>query len=946
MEGISGDGDQSGDSLSRAVDRIGGDLLIRDEWSDYYAAEEFTARDQFLWEAEMLVSRLEEAEAAGDDEACMEILVELDRIKRFASALNGMRAYTLAAENDPNHALLYPEQIPVMRAICDHFERDSFDKRGGFAVLPTGFGKTVTFNEAIYATHFGASFADALQESGLRTLVVAETNPQVQQNHDKSHEHAKGRSLDIGIIDGRNKKVGEGVTHTTYASLLLEMRKPPEERIIKPEDYDMVIYDEAHLVLGENRRKTIKYFDHAMKLAFTATDRYHDDKQLSILFPDEITRMTIHEAQEKKLIAPHRNIVVKTKADMRHVPVASTGDFAKEVLYRSINTPERNAVAVETYLALHHGMKTIDFCGGIQHAKDLAKMYNEHGIPAAAVWGDMPEKEYERIMDAFAEGSLLHITNADLITTGFDMKSVECVYMLQPSSSELLVVQEAGRSGRTWSDKPTKVSYVVQFIDENYRIAPVLYAEEGLAGSAQHGWDGFVFPELADTSHLDFEIITDPLEVDLMAIEHRMAREARSKYPPEDWVSMDDIALLAGRPMSHINNALAKFRKVQNDLRNELWEMGIEPEAGTWLDIEEHSGRFINPVTDSGRKKYLSPELINRMAEHLRQFRVKDSVMWRRRAEVQVIFDRSSTWINDHLLYRARNREDTAHWQAKLVERPESIKEFEYFHYELYKLGAEESAKVRGSIVTNIEDLIVPPKRMKRESTIKARFEKKFGEGAYELALSRSRQTPLGWGNNAGSIAYEVRGKIVQYYTAGAERKLERVLKYDPRMNVDLTPVVDIIDETDIASLGVTPEQIESEVADLLAKDPSLGAWDIKQFFDEELGRFVYYGKQKIHVHIYEELVRALSVNKSAEAILEILEASPIMVRKDTEKPDEVPEEMEDEIEDLVPDEPVDVRAETRKPEPGTPASNDTNSLAQKLARTEEMFKRLRQNRQ
>jgi len=75
-------------------------------------------------------------------------------------------------------------------------------------------------------------------------------------------------------------------------------------------------------------------------------------------------------------------------------------------------------------------------------------MYN---VPAACVTGDTPKKERERILDDFKSGRLQALTNANVLTTGFDYPDIDLIAMLRPTMSPGLYVQMAGRGMRVKS---------------------------------------------------------------------------------------------------------------------------------------------------------------------------------------------------------------------------------------------------------------------------------------------------------------------------------------------------------------------------------------------------------------------------------------------------------------------------------------------------------------
>jgi DNA repair protein RadD len=64
------------------------------------------------------------------------------------------------------------------------------------------------------------------------------------------------------------------------------------------------------------------------------------------------------------------------------------------------------------------------------------------------VTGKTPKKEREQILTDFKSGKLRALTNANVLTTGFDYPDIDLIAMLRPTMSAGLYVQMAGRGMR------------------------------------------------------------------------------------------------------------------------------------------------------------------------------------------------------------------------------------------------------------------------------------------------------------------------------------------------------------------------------------------------------------------------------------------------------------------------------------------------------------------
>jgi DNA repair protein RadD len=91
------------------------------------------------------------------------------------------------------------------------------------------------------------------------------------------------------------------------------------------------------------------------------------------------------------------------------------------------------------------------FCAGVQHACTICDTLNQQGIKADCITGATPKGERERIISDFKAGRIRALTNANVLTTGFDHPDIDLIAMLRPTMSASLYVQMAGRGMRVKS---------------------------------------------------------------------------------------------------------------------------------------------------------------------------------------------------------------------------------------------------------------------------------------------------------------------------------------------------------------------------------------------------------------------------------------------------------------------------------------------------------------
>nr|WP_293272768.1 DUF3427 domain-containing protein [Nannocystis sp.] len=93
-------------------------------------------------------------------------------------------------------------------------------------------------------------------------------------------------------------------------------------------------------------------------------------------------------------------------------------------------------------------MRALGFCVGVEHARYMARVFNEAGIAATAVWGDSPDDERRDALRALAERRINVVFSVDLFNEGIDVPAVDTLLLLRPTDSPTLFLQQLGRGLR------------------------------------------------------------------------------------------------------------------------------------------------------------------------------------------------------------------------------------------------------------------------------------------------------------------------------------------------------------------------------------------------------------------------------------------------------------------------------------------------------------------
>ncbi len=230
----------------------------------------------------------------------------------------------------------------------------------------------------------------------------------------------------------------------------------------KDDDFDYLIVDEAHHAAADTYQKVLSYFKPAFTLGLTATPERSDDKSILEIFKNTAHRLDIQTAVEIGELVPVRCIRIHTNIDLTKVRFNSVQYNIRD-LESKIYVPERNKLIVDTWLQYVKDKRTVVFCASVRHAEQIASMFCEQGIRAAAVSGGMKQSERKEFQEKFVNREIEVLCACDLLNEGWDCPEIEVLFMARPTMSKVLYTQQLGRGMRLYDGKESLM--VFDFVD-------------------------------------------------------------------------------------------------------------------------------------------------------------------------------------------------------------------------------------------------------------------------------------------------------------------------------------------------------------------------------------------------------------------------------------------------------------------------------------------------
>jgi superfamily II DNA or RNA helicase len=253
----------------------------------------------------------------------------------------------------------------------------------------------------------------------------------------------------------------------------------------KPDEYALVVADEAHCAATPQWHAVIDYFMANPKcklLGFTATPDRRDKRSLKKLFETVATNRPIRWGIDNGWLVPVDVLsqplpqldLSKVEMSCGDLNTAQLGDQleTEKVLHPMIQpmleivcqaplhsldptfnpgqTPIEFRAFMDEWLTEYQLRKALIFGVRVKHAELIADIINRW-IPdgkAAHIHGGTLEDERTRLYREYKSGKIMFLANVDVATVGFDETTVQIVVLGRPSTSRAWVTQAIGRATR------------------------------------------------------------------------------------------------------------------------------------------------------------------------------------------------------------------------------------------------------------------------------------------------------------------------------------------------------------------------------------------------------------------------------------------------------------------------------------------------------------------
>lgn len=341
-------------------------------------------------------------------------------------------------------------QQNVASAVCNFIK---YTQRNGFVTSPGGSGKSIMI----------AMVAQACADMGLTVDILARSERLLTQNKAKLAP-AYQEKAGIYCASLGEKDLTRPITIASIQSIAGQKKKT-----------DIILCDEAHEINANSDEDTQywNYFNacgNPRIIGFTATSfRTGSGK---IKWGDEIINIPIESLFKAGHLVRPRNKAVGAP-DLSDVKV-NMGEYAQGELESIYTDPALLEASVRQLMQYSHDRHScLVFGQSRRHVQMLGNVMAANGMPNIVVDGNTDKAELGNILDDFEARRFKYLLNAKLLTTGYDMPSIDMIAVLKSTKSKISWEQMLYRGTRLF---PNKTDFLVLDMGGNF-------TEHGALGS-------------------------------------------------------------------------------------------------------------------------------------------------------------------------------------------------------------------------------------------------------------------------------------------------------------------------------------------------------------------------------------------------------------------------------------------------------------------------------
>lgn len=350
--------------------------------------------------------------------------------------------------------------------------------------------------------------------------------------------------------------------------------------------FDVVIVDEFHHAAADSYGRLLDHLRPRELLGLTATPERSDG--LSILHHFDgrtAAELRLWDAIDQHHLTPFLYFGIHDQTDLSHVPWKRGRGYDIDALSRVLTGDEHRARLVLGELEEHVDdlgrARVLGFCVSVEHARFMARVFEQAGVAAIAIWGDSPREERELALRDLDAGRIQVLFSVDLFNEGVDLPNVDTLLLLRPTDSATLFLQQLGRGLRKAHGK--SACTVLDFVGQHRREFRMDRRYRALLGGSRS--------DLLRQVEAGFPVLPAGCHMQLDAVASRLVLDNIRAAVPSQWkAKATELAALAAESASG-DLSLATFLESSG-----LELTDVYRSAQTWSDLRSTAGLPVAPA--------------------------------------------------------------------------------------------------------------------------------------------------------------------------------------------------------------------------------------------------------------------------------------------------------------------------------------------------------------
>jgi superfamily II DNA or RNA helicase/HKD family nuclease len=358
---------------------------------------------------------------------------------------------------------------------------------------------------------------------------------------------------------------------------------------LAPDHFDVVIVDEFHHAAAQSYERLLERLNPSELLGLTATPERSDGVSVLHWFDDRISaELRLWDAIDQHRLTPFAYYGIADDLDLREIPWRRGTGYDVEGLTNLITASDVWARKVVAEFARRVGItaqaRALGFCVSVAHARYMARVFSDAGIPSTAIWADTADDERRQALRELAARRLAVVFSVDLFNEGVDVPAVDTLLMLRPTDSPLLFLQQLGRGLRKSEGK--SICTVLDFVGQHRKEFRYDRRFRALLGGSRASVAAQVeagFPFLPAGCHMELDRVAAARVLD--SIRESVPTQWRAKAEELRLLAAEDPALtLAG----FLDRSGLELDDVYPRKRS-------DPGKRSWSDLRAAAGLTVEP---------------------------------------------------------------------------------------------------------------------------------------------------------------------------------------------------------------------------------------------------------------------------------------------------------------------------------------------------------------